>query len=312
LSNIHSYPKIFAVGSDWIPNLFTGPVEVTEKIDGSMFAFGVTAEGALVMRSKGKEMFFESCEKMFTKAADYVSSIQETLLRMALNFHGLYFYGEFLGGPSHNVLKYGRVPKNHIMLFGVRVGEAWVRDHAELADWAARLGLEAVPLLHSGELKDIAELNAFFERESVLGNENLEGVVVKNYAQQTIIGQQVFPSFGKYVRAEFKERHATEWGPKFSQGSQLDRWLETFRAEARWQKAVQHLREAGLLANEPRDIGILLKELERDLFDEERPNIEKELFRLFKDQIARKARAGFPEWYKEQLAQRAFASTSTT
>lgn len=305
MSNIHSYPKIFAVGSDYIPDLFRGSVEVTEKIDGSLFAFGITREGQIVMRSKGKEMFFESCEKMFTKAADYVSSIQVRLREIA-GPQGIFFYGEFLGGPSHNVLKYGRVPKNYIMVFGVMAGEGWVHDHAEMSAWAARIDLEAVPLLHSGPLDSVEQLNSFFERDSVLGNEKLEGVVVKNFAQKMMIGQQIYPQFGKYVRAEFKERHAKEWGPKFSEGNKLDLWLESFRAEARWQKAVQHLRESGLLTNEPRDIGILLKELERDLFEEERANIEKELFRLFKDQIARKARAGFPEWYKEQLAKRAF------
>lgn len=305
MSAIHSYPKIFAVGSDYIPHLFNGAVEVTEKIDGSLFGFGVTADRRLVMRSKGKEMFSESCEKMFTKAADYVSSIQERLFELAPS-QGLFYYGEFLGGPSHNILKYARVPKNHIMVFGVRVGEGWVHDHSQLAEWAAKVDLEAVPLLHQGTIDSVEFLNSFFERESVLGSEKLEGVVVKNYAQPTVIGQQIYPSFGKYVRAEFKERHATDWSAKFSEGSRLDRWLESFRSEARWQKAVQHLTEVGTLTHEPRDIGVLLKELERDIFDEERQNIEKELFRLFKDQIARKARAGFPEWYKEQLATRAF------
>lgn len=308
MSSIHSYPKIFAVGSDHIPDLFRGSVEVTEKIDGSMFAFGITAEGQLVMRSKGKEMFFEACEKMFTKAANYVDQIQGKLREMA-GPQGIFFYGEFLGGPSHNVLKYARVPENHIMVFGAMLGEGWIHDHAEMQRLAAQIDLETVPLLHSGPLETVEGLAAFFERDSILGNEKLEGVVVKNYEQKTIIGQQVFPSFGKYVRAEFKERHAKDWGPKFSEGNKFDLWLESFRAEARWQKAVQHLREAGLLLNEPRDIGVLLKELERDLFEEERANIEKELFRLFKDQITRKARAGFPEWYKEQLAKRAFEVT---
>ena len=305
MSAIHSYPKIFAVGSDYIPDLFKGPVEVTEKIDGSLFGFGITADGQLVMRSKGKEMFFGSPEKVFKKAADYVMSIEPKLREMS-GSQGVFFYGEFLGGPSHNILKYGRAPLNHIMVFGVRNGEAWIHDHETMVFWAAQIGLETVPLLHSGPLTDIESLKDFFERESVLGNEKIEGVVVKNYASQCIIGQQIYPSFGKYVRTEFKERHAGEWGPKFSDRAPFDVWLESFRTDARWQKSVQHLREAGVLVNEPKDIGILLKEIERDLFEEERANIEKELFRLFKDQIARKARAGFPEWYKEQLAKRAF------
>lgn len=304
---IHSYPKVWAVGSGRIPKLFHGDVEITEKIDGSLFGFGVTAEGTVVMRSKGKELLFDAHEKMFARAVDFVAGMQGRLHEIA-PAGGLFFYGEFLGSPSHNVLKYGRTPNNGIMVFSVMEGEAWVSDHDEIREWAARIDLESVPLLHRGPVSELSELHAFLGRTSVLGVETLEGVVVKNYSEFCVLGSQVWPSFGKFVRESFKERHAKEWGPKFSGRDKLQSFIDGFQSEARWQKAVQHLAERGELENEPRDIGKLLKELEADLFYEERGNIEKELFRLFKDQIARKARAGFPEWYKDRLAARAFTA----
>ena len=45
MSRPPSYPKIFNVGNNYIPNLLVGRVEVTEKIDGSQFSFGVNKDG---------------------------------------------------------------------------------------------------------------------------------------------------------------------------------------------------------------------------------------------------------------------------
>lgn len=303
---IYPYPKIFAVGSNHIPGLFLGQVEITEKIDGSMFAFGADSDGNVVMRSKGKELFFDAPEKMFKKGIDYVASIADKLRELGRIHTSITYYGEFLGSPGHNVLKYGRVPINHIMIFGVMLNDSWVHDYDVIRVCAEDVGLEAVPLLHSGPVLSSEELNAFFERDSVLGVEKLEGVVVKNFLQKIIIGNQVLPSFGKFVRAEFKERHAKDWGPKFSEADKFGTWIESFRSEARWHKAVQHLRDNGQLENEPKDIGVLLREVERDLLEEEAANIKEELFKLFKEQVVRKAKAGFPDWYKAQLAKLAF------
>lgn len=300
---IHSFPKIFAIGSDYIPDLFKGSVEVSEKIDGSQFNFGVY-EGEIVMRSKGKELFFEDYEKMFKIAVDWVDKNQKKIIALEKN---ITIYGEFLGKPSHNVLKYDRVPKNNIIVFGVMEGESFVRDYKKIKEYAGKLDLETVPLLYEGKVKTLDELKKFLELPSMLGGETIEGIVIKNYTAPCIIGDRVFPSFGKYVREQFKERHAKDWGMKFSGRNKLQDFIDSFRTEARWEKAIQHLKEKGELVNEPKDIGALLKEIQRDLFEEEKENIKNELFKLFEASIARKAKAGFPEWYKAQLAKRAFS-----
>lgn len=302
-TKIHSYSKIFAIGSDYIPDLFKGAVEVTEKIDGSQFSLGVTKDNDVVMRSKGKELFFDDYAKMFKVAVDFVDRNQDKLRALG---NDIYFYGEFLGSPSHNILKYKRVPKNHIIIFGVRIGQNFVKDYKKVVEWADKIDLETVPLLFSGEVKKFEELEKFLDVESVLGNEKVEGLVVKNYNSPCFLGSMVLPSFGKYVREEFRERHAKGWGSKFSQKSKVEIFLGSFRTEARWHKAIQHLRENGELTNVPRDIGKLLKEIQEDLFLEEEENIKDDLFKLFKDQIARKAKAGFPEFYKDLLAKKAF------
>ena len=83
-------------------------------------------------------------------------------------------------------------------------------------------------------------------------------------------------------------------------------FIESFRTEARWQKAVQHLREKEELENQPRDIGKLMKEINLDIIEEESENIKEQLYKLYIKDITRKATAGFAEWYKKQLLENAF------
>ena len=109
---IKAFPKIFTLGDRWTQGIYDGDVEVTEKVDGSQFAFG-KVDGKLFMRSKGKEIIIDNPEKMFSKAVDYVLSIEDRLLENTV------YYCEYLQKPKHNTLAYSRVPKNDLMLFGV-------------------------------------------------------------------------------------------------------------------------------------------------------------------------------------------------
>lgn len=300
---IPAYPKIFSIGSPYIPHLFKGNVEVTEKIDGSQFNFGLDSTNNLILRSKGKDIFVEDPEKMFQKAIDYVVSIDE---KIKSHFPPeTYVYTEFLSKPKHNVLQYQRIPKNHLMVFAAYFAGIGFVDYQRLKEISGVLDLEVVPLLFEGEIKNVNEVNHLLEHESGLGGEKVEGIVVKNYTQTVFIADQVFPSLGKFVREQFKERHKTEWKEKEGKGK-WQTFLESFRTEARFGKAVQHLTEKGELTFTPADIGKLLVELKRDLVEEEKETIKDELYAFFLDEILRKATAGFPEWYKEQLLKKAF------
>ena len=46
----HGFPKIYAVGSSEVKDVFNGPVEITEKLDGSCIGFG-KVDGELIVRS---------------------------------------------------------------------------------------------------------------------------------------------------------------------------------------------------------------------------------------------------------------------
>lgn len=291
---IPTYPKIFQIGETYISNIFDSEVEITEKVDGSMFAFGIDNTGAIVMRSKGKELFMESHEKMFKKAVDFVIDRQTELLKRDPN---TYFYGEYLEKPKHNTLAYASVPKNNIALFGVCEKGIW-QDYENIRLWSIILDCDVVPLLATKIIKSKEDLDEFHQMESYLGNQKVEGVVIKNYKQVVLIGGHVYPVFAKYVRPEFKEVHNKEWT---SGKDKVQDFIDGFKTDARWNKAIIHLQEDGLLENSPKDIGKLIVEIQKDLFEEEETNIKQGLFDLFKAQISRKATTGFPEYYKAKL-----------
>lgn len=295
MPSLSSFPKIFTIGTSYIVDLLNGSdVEVTEKIDGSQFVFG-KINGKLLCRSKGQEIFPGSQNKMFDLA---VARIQE----MALP-EGVVYYCEYLQKPKHNVLEYSRTPKNNLVLYGVQrgVGGEFVRDREEILYQATHLGIDPVPLLLRGKVS-ILDLSRCLEQESYLGGQLMEGVVVKDYSRQFLLGGQPMPLMaGKLVRESFKEIHRAAGNPSSARSS-WDTYKESYRTEARWEKAIQHLRDDGKLLGEPADIGPLIKEVRRDITEEAKTEIMAFLWREFGEELLRKSVAGLPEWYKGRLA----------
>lgn len=79
---------------------------------------------------------------------------------------------------------------------------------------------------------------------------------------------------------------------------------------ARFDKAVQHLREAGTLEQSPKDIGALIREVQADVKAECAELIRDKLFDYAWPTIARGIIKGLPEWYKQQLLHLQFAHTT--
>lgn len=291
----HTYPSVYSLGHRYLTDLLLDPVLVEEKIDGSQISFG-RFDGELRIRSKGADIQPLAPEKMFKPAVDVIRSLDLT--------PGWTYRGEYLAKPKHNALAYDRVPRNHLILFDINTEHETYCTWEEKAAEASRLGLEVVPRLHHGLLDDITQFQRFLSFVPVLGGQTVEGVVVKNYAR---FGMDKKVLMGKYVSEAFKEVHAAEWkSANPGQGDVIQSLIHQYRTPARWSKAAQHLREAGLLADEPKDIGLLFKEAPRDLLAECEAEIRDTLFAWAWPKIQRGALAGMAEWYKEQLLARQF------
>ncbi len=291
-----SYSKIFNIGHPQARDLFEDEVVIEEKIDGSQFSFGVF-NGRLRTRSKGREFEPEGADDLFRRATD-------TAQRLAPQLHdGWTYRGEVLSKPKHNALAYDRVPHGNFILFDIGTGMQTYLSYEEKAAEAARLGLEIVPKYFEGRITTKEQLlditNEFLQHLSVLGGAQVEGFVVKNYKRFSVDGKVLM---GKHVSERFKEIKEPAWRESNpAQGDILDILVEKFATKARWHKAVQHLREAGTLLNEPKDIGPLIAEVRNDIDGECAEIIKNELYSWFKKRASHRLTHGLAEWYKEQL-----------
>jgi hypothetical protein len=313
----HSYPKLYAIGHRALAELLLDDVVVEEKLDGSQFSFGkfpvpcsesIGDDSSLYyelkIRSKGVQMHPDAPEKMFNKAVETVKSIQHLLVP------GWTYRAEYLSKPKHNTLAYDRAPKGFLAIFDINTAEEAYLSYSEKAAEAERLGLDVVPRIYYGKIESVEQFRAMLDRVSFLGGQKIEGVVVKNYSR---FGLDKKVLMGKFVSESFKEAHSGEWkeanpGPSDIVGK-LTAGLST---QARWMKAVQHLRERGALTDSPKDIGPLLKEIGVDVHAECADEIKEVLFKWAWPQIQRGVIRGFPEWYKNELLKRQFEQDDPT
>jgi hypothetical protein len=115
------------------------------------------------------------------------------------------------------------------------------------------------------------------------------------------IGDLVFPIMcGKYVSEEYKER-AGDWKKDHTNIGQWEGYKMSYCTQARWLKAIQHLRDDGLLRGAPQDIGPLIKEVQRDITEEHEEEIKNFLWKHFGKEVLRVASHGLPEFYKNYL-----------
>lgn len=297
---LRSYPHIYALGHHAIVDLLADPVVVQEKVDGSQFSFGVLPDG-LCFRSKGVVVSTETPDKLFAPAA---ATARELYLAGRLH-EGWVYRGEAFSKPKHNTLAYARVPRGNVVIFDIDTGLEAYQPASVVQAETAKLGLETVPTLFDGRLEGLGELEAFLTRESFLGGVLIEGVVIKNYHR---FGKDGHALMGKFVSEAFKEKHAGDWRARNpARADVVERLIAEFNTVPRWEKAVQHLRDAGQLAEAPADIGRLLKEVQMDVAGEETAYIKDVLFERFWRDISRGLVRGLPEWYKEKLAEKQFS-----
>lgn len=300
---ISAYSSIYNLGHKAVSELLRGPVLIEEKIDGSQFSFSVTAAGEIQCRSKGAVLNVLAPEKMFNRA---VATVQELAPKLKL---GWTYRGEYLNTPKHNALAYNRTPEKHIIIFDITTGLETYLSWEEKAQEAANLGLETVPKIFEGTVTDAEQVRTFLDHESILGGQKIEGVVIKpaNYDR---FGPDKKLLIAKFVSEAFREVHQKTWDREHkTPGSNdiIQLLAAQFGTTARWNKAIIHLKERGLIENSPRDIGHLMKEVPEDVQKECAEEIAKQLFDWAWPQLRRRLTSGLPDFYKEQLLKEQFA-----
>jgi hypothetical protein len=303
------YNKVLTLGDPYIADLLNGPIVVEEKVDGAQFRFG-KINGKLMCGSHRIDYGeLHEPDAMFQPAWLYVSSILERLPDNVM------FYAEFLGRVRQNKLVYERTPKNGLMLFDAYLfAENRWADLEELGGFSYELDIDPPWVLYEGDGKafDKAAADKLLGLTSFLGKTVIEGIVIKNYGQPGGDRYHHGPSFacGKFVQPKLAEKKPASRPAK--DDDILSQVVARFKTEARWEKAVQHLKEDGRLDGSMRDVKALLDEVEQDLVDEELVAIEDMLWSHFCHAIHKGIRDGLPEWYKKRLSAQQFADSHPT
>lgn len=297
---ISAYPKVHNLGHPEVRDIFNGEVVIQEKVDGSQFSFGVH-DGQLCCRSKNREIIVDAPDNMFATAVAQAKRVADKLPA------GWTFRCEYLKSPCHNHLHYGRIPGGNLVLFDIDAGEQDYCDDRTVEAWAHVLGLECVPYIPAGKVMSQDDLDVLLDLESVLGGAKVEGIVIKNYS---LFGRDGKVLMGKYVSPAYRETAAVSWKDKNPGPTDIrERIADNLRTERRWEKAVEHLRDNGELENSPKDIGRLIKEIQKDVEEECEQLIKDLLYSWARQHIVRMTQRGLPEWYKQRLVDQQFGAT---
>jgi hypothetical protein len=298
--SLSSYSKVHNLGHREILDIFKDEVIIQEKMDGSQFSFGVDLDGKLYMRSHHREIDLDNPPKMFLKGIEYV----QKLFDAGKLIEGWIYRTEYFEKPKQNSLAYDRIPTNHLMLFDVdsSFGGQNYLNYEDVLKIAKDLDIEAVLRVYEGMVSSPEEFKSFLEATSVLGGQKVEGIVIKNYNRFTRSNKTMM---GKFVSEKFKElNHKTH---KVTKNKDILAELGMkYKSEARWLKAIQHLREQELITDSPKDIGSLMAEVNRDIIEECSDEIKEALFKWGWRNISREITRGMPQWYKELLLENAF------
>lgn len=284
---LNNFRKIYHIDKKESMPIFEGEVIITEKVDGSQFSFGVF-DGVLICRSKGSFLDTESPQALFKSSVEQAKQMfYDNILTEGLTYHC-----ECMESKKHNKLSYDRVPKRNMVLYAVRGNDGEMLSEDFRDTECLRLGVENIKTLYKG-LLDREGCYQFLEKliseESYLGGCSMEGCVIND-------GQV----YSKFVSPAFKEViNSKKVGVTFK--DKLNIYKYTFKSQARWDKAIQRVRENGKLTETPKDIGLLIKEVINDVKEEEENEIKEWLFNNLFKEIASASVFGFPDYYKDEI-----------
>jgi len=217
------------------------------------------------------------------------------------------YHGECVSRPRHNQVSYQRTPKMFFILFEVEnIETKSFLDYPNKSKEGERLGLEVSPILFQGNgQSDERQVHIILQKmedgelESILGGQP-EGLFIKNYSKNN-----KWPQLIKLVRETFKEEQGMKKDPssRIQSAEDLCQMLgKQYDVLPRYHKAVQHLKESKKgLSNSMKDVGLLVKELDKDLLKEHQEDLAVALLGYFFPHIAKYSREGLTEWYSKEL-----------
>ncbi|MEM0144041.1 MAG: RNA ligase family protein [Candidatus Parvarchaeum sp.] len=303
---MRKYPKVLlSEAFERNEGMEKGEFYIEEKVDGSQFRFGIDEEGVKHFGSKSVDYTETRLpEVMFKKAVESATEALEKYERLkGEDSKNTYFFAEYLKSPKQNTLVYERVPQGNLIVFDIIYHGAWVRNIEELTSIANAIGLEGIQLFRmSDHFPTLEEAKSIIANgKSILGGNEIEGIVVKNYDILIEMYGDVRPLFYKLVKEGFREMNAENWKREQKKLPAEEMVLEMLNTKVIYNKAVQHLQEEGERLGEMKDIVKLIELVKNDLYTEYVPEIKEVLWNAYKEKIERMLLRGLAPYYKERL-----------
>ena len=302
------FPKVLGLGQPLLAEIFDDPVDLSSKIDGSQCRINLT-ESNVQCGSKNVDI---ADTKMFDLAYQQADRIWNEKVWWTFG-DDITLFTEFLNKPKHNVLKYDRVPKNSLYVFGALIDGKHLSTE-ELIELATELDIEPPHIIASQvKINNPEDLNEYLETESVLGGTKVEGIVIRNSYKSyppLLVSTMAFtnyPLVGKLVRDDFKERLQKEWSTKKQRETPLAKVSTEFFTDARFNKAINHLNDAGKITYEMNNLKDIIPEFYSDLIDEERQEIMELALDDFWRQLKRKSDNFVVKEWKRYLVEKQFS-----
>lgn len=142
---------------EFIEELFSSYVVVTEKIDAARITFQVK-DGVLSIWRKDERypisIIDRTLMQYYEKAIDHITSVIDYAVLPEDHRFGCYYFSSL----TPNKVQYKRMPKNNLVLTDVRIsstdGEK-IKDRGEIIrKWATELRIEPAPIIFEGYLTD--------------------------------------------------------------------------------------------------------------------------------------------------------------
>ena len=304
------YPKIPHIGSNnrFIEHIFDTPVEISEKLDGSMNRLNFTdshvecgSKNVNIADTKMFEIAYQQAERIWKDDVWRTFGDDVTL------------FCEFFNKKCHNIINYNNLPLGNLYLFGCIINNQHLGSN-ELLELAKELKIEPLNILESNiKINDPDTLMGYLDGDSGLGGGIREGIVIRNHSflydhlstsSQAYVG---FPVSAKLVRDDFKERLKKGWGEKKKRETPLAMVEKEFLTDARFHKTVQHLRDDGDITYEMNNLKDIIPEFYNDLLDEEKDEITKLAMRDFWQQLKRKCDNFVVKEWKAYLLEKQFS-----
>ena len=302
---MNKYPKILSVGHKLLSQLFDDPVEITEKVDGSQFRINLTKD-QVIWGSRNKDC---TQEEMFDIAIRQAKRIWNDGDWQSFG-DNITLFCEYLRTERHNTIKYNRVPRNNLYLFGAIIDGVHCESD-ELLRLANTLEIDPPVVISHAKIDSSDKLNNFLQTESYLGGAKIEGVVIKNYCKSydpLLVSTQHFlgyPLAGKLVREDFREKNTKNRNTnKGTKG--IDRITGIYFTKQRLHKAIQHLEEDGKIQGEKKDLKYLIPEFYDDIVSECFDEINEMIIREIWADIKRRGSNFVVKHYIEYLTKKQF------